>query len=400
MRHFGHVPADEQDRLFSRPPEAFTRDSDVPTLASALGASLYMPATRPRLAQDLERQAAAGVVSCVVCLEDSVADADLPAAQANAITQLRDLSRAGSRAGRGAGDVDGADDGGPLVFIRVRNPEQIPVIMAGLGDESDVVSGFVLPKFTESAGAAYLDALTDAAATSGHRLLAMPVLESPELIYRESRQQSLVGVQQLLDKYREVVLAVRIGATDLSGAYGMRRDRDLTIYDVRLVADFISDIVNLLGRADGTGHVITGPVWEYFNTHERMFKPRLRQTPFSESDALTLRQRLLTTALDGLIREVVLDKANGLDGKTVIHPSHVAAVHALSVVTHEEYADAIDIEGLEGRAGAVASSFGNKMNESKPHIAWAARTLRRARAFGVAAEDVGFVDLLSASAPA
>jgi hypothetical protein len=37
------------------------------------------------------------------------------------------------------------------------------------------------------------------------------------------------------------------------------------------------------------------------------------------------------------------------------------------------------------------------MNESKPHAAWARRTLLRARAFGVAREDVSFVDLLGAS---
>ena len=50
----------------------------------------------------------------------------------------------------------------------------------------------------------------------------------------------------------------------------------------------------------------------------------------------------------------------------------------------------------EGRGGAAASSFGNKMNESKPHTAWAHRVLQRAHAFGVAREGVSFVDLLGA----
>jgi hypothetical protein len=36
------------------------------------------------------------------------------------------------------------------------------------------------------------------------------------------------------------------------------------------------------------------------------------------------------------------------------------------------------------------------MNEVKPHSAWAERTLLRAQVFGVAREDVGFVDLLAA----
>ena len=68
----------------------------------------------------------------------------------------------------------------------------------------------------------------------------------------------------------------------------------------------------------------------------------------------------------------------------------------MSVVTHEEYADARDIAGTGSGGGAGASSYRNKMNEAKPHRTWAERTLQRAAVFGVAAEDVGFVDLLAA----
>jgi hypothetical protein len=39
------------------------------------------------------------------------------------------------------------------------------------------------------------------------------------------------------------------------------------------------------------------------------------------------------------------------------------------------------------------------MNEIGPHTAWARQTMLRARAFGVAADDVSFVDLLAASPP-
>ena len=101
--------------------------------------------------------------------------------------------------------------------------------------------------------------------------------------------------------------------------------------------------------------------------------------------------------MDGLIREVELDKANGLTGKTVIHPSHVLAVNALQVVTHEEYADAVDVLSSHGQGGVAASGYGNKMNESKPHTAWARRTATRARMFGVSAPDVSFVEILAAS---
>jgi hypothetical protein len=182
----------------------------------------------------------------------------------------------------------------------------------------------------------------------------------------------------------------------MSGVYGLRRSRDLTVYDVRIVADVIADIMNVFGRAEG-GYVVTGPVWEYFSGTERMFKPQLRTSPFEEHDERRLRAKILSRDLDGLIREVVLDRANGLVGKTVIHPSHVATVNALAVVSHEEYLDATDILATSGSGGVASSAYRNKMNESKPHTAWARRTLLRSRAFGVANEDISFVDLLGAS---
>ena len=111
-----------------------------------------------------------------------------------------------------------------------------------------------------------------------------------------------------------------------------------------------------------------------------------------------LRTGLVEADLDGLIREVVLDQANGLCGKSVIHPSHVAVVHALSVVTHEEYLDARDVvEAVQEGAGVRPSGYQNKMNEALPHRAWAEATLARATAFGVSRPEVSFVDMLSAS---
>lgn len=390
MRHFHQLTAAERARLFSREPQSFCRGSDLAAQAMALGATLYMPATRPALAADLARQAAAGVMSSVLCLEDAIGDGDQAAAAVNLVSQLRLF--AGSLA------AAGPDRDGPLVFVRVRHPEQITVIAEELGPDVEVLSGFVLPKFTDANGAAFLDAVDDASHTSGHRLFAMPVLESREVIHRETRQETLVGIAALLAKHRQSVLAVRIGATDLCSAYGIRRSRDLTIYDVHIVAEVISDVVNVLGRADGTGHIVTGPVWEYFHNRERLFKPQLRQSPFDEHDARKLRRDLITKDLDGLIREVVLDRANGLTGKTVIHPTHVGAVHALSVVTHEEYSDALDVLRTDASGGGVTPSrYGNKMNEGRPHRAWAERTLARADAFGVAAEYVTLVDLLVAS---
>ncbi|MCL7429679.1 HpcH/HpaI aldolase/citrate lyase family protein [Streptomyces sp. NPDC057798] len=387
MRHFGHIAPAVRKRLFHREPCEFDSDSSARLLATALGATLYSPATRPRLADDVLKQAARGVVSMVLCLEDSIGDEDVAAGEENLVRQFTDL------AARERPEL-------PLLFIRVRAPEQIPDLVRRLGPAVRLLSGFVLPKFTEERGIPFLEALAGAEAASGRRLFAMPVLESPELLFRESRVETLEGISRAVDKYRERVLALRLGVTDFCSSYGLRRAPDMTAYDVQIVASVIADVVNMLGRADGTGFTVTGPVWEYFRVQERMFKPQLRRSPFLDGQAEELRAALIEHAMDGLLREIALDQANGLTGKTCIHPTHVLPVHALSVVSHEEYSDAQDILRPErGGGGVLRSAYTNKMNEVKPHRAWAERTLLRAEVFGVANEDVGFVELLAAGIP-
>jgi citrate lyase beta subunit len=387
MRHFGHVAPAERQRLFYREPGVFDADSPARVLAAALGATLYSPATRERLADDIVKQAGRGVVSMVLCLEDSIDDAEVLDAEENLVRQFADL------AGRPDAEL-------PLLFIRVRHPEQIPDLVRRFGPAVTLLSGFVFPKFTEERGIAFLEALTAAEAESGRRLFGMPVLESPELMYRETRVEALQGIAHTVDKYRDRVLALRLGVTDFCSSYALRRPPDMTAYDVQIVASVIADVVNVLGRADGTGFTVTGPVWEYFRVQERMFKPQLRTSPFLANRAGQLRESLIEHALDGLLREISLDQANGLLGKTCIHPSHVLPVHALSVVSHEEFGDAQDIVRPDRNGGGVLRSASrNKMNEVKPHRAWAERVLQRAEVFGVANEDIGFVDLLAAGLP-
>ena len=178
----------------------------------------------------------------------------------------------------------------------------------------------------------------------------------------------------------------------------MPRPRGLCIYDLHLVAEVIGDIVNIFGRGDGSGYVVSGPVYEYFGSDEWMFKPQLRESPFAAPHARGFRQELISANLDGPIREVLLGQANGLTGKTVTHSTHVAAVHALSVVTQEQFSDASTILGDEVVGLRVTrSEYANKMNDLKPHRAWAERILRKADLFGVAADGVTFVALLEAS---
>ncbi|MEE2030563.1 HpcH/HpaI aldolase/citrate lyase family protein [Rhodococcus chondri] len=381
MRHFCQLEQSVLNRLFLRVPQPFGDADHRDRLAVALGATLYVPATRSDLTATIMRRAGEGVMSMVLDLEDAVADDEVEKGLRNAVATLDEL------AARGAAPM--------LLFIRVRTADGIDRIASVLGAGVQVLTGFVLPKFTADSGRGFLDAVSGASERLGKTLYAMPVIESTSVVHRETRDDELRAISQLLAEHRPRVLAVRIGATDMCGAFGIRRDRDLTIYDVRVIVDVIADIVNYLGRTDGTGFVITGPVWEYFADHERMFRPMLRATPFAEHDAVLFRQQLVSRDLDGLLREIALDRANGIQGKTVIHPSHVAAVHALSAVTHEEFHDAVDILDTD-TGGVQASGYGNKMNERRPHRTWAQQTLLRASVFGVTNKGVTFVDLLTA----
>ena len=44
-------------------------------------------------------------------------------------------------------------------------------------------------------------------------------------------------------------------------------------------------------------------------------------------DYLSRHESIVNPEIDGLLREVILDKANGFVGRTVIHPTHVKFVN-------------------------------------------------------------------------
>ncbi|WP_380174976.1 HpcH/HpaI aldolase/citrate lyase family protein [Kineococcus sp. DHX-1] len=387
MRHFSTLDAEQTQRLFLHPPQPVDVTAPRDELAVALGATLYCPATRERLAGDLLQLARRGVLSAVACLEDSVPDDRVAQAEEILVRELAGLARA----------PEWAHDQPLMLFLRARTPRQLLDVVDRAGVGLDCLLGFVVPKFG-GAGQPHpkewLEAVATASERAGRRLWALPVLESRDVAHLDTRQEALFAIREVLDAHRDVVLAVRTGATDLSAAYGLRRPRGSTVWDVRVVADVLGDVINVLGRADGSGYPITAPVWEHFSSGERVFRTSLAASPFAEG-AEELREQLIADDLDGLVRELVLDQVNGLQGKTVIHPSHVAVVHAMSVVTHEDFCDATDVVAQSG-GGAMASAYRNKMNEAGPHRAWAERVLLRARAFGVAREDVSYAHLLQA----
>lgn len=357
MRHFDFLSDQERDGAFLVWPEEIDRSSPRELLGPALGALLYTPAHRPGLAESLLAKRHLGLTSVVLCLEDSVADADLEDAEDRCAATLRLLDDAAR---------DGADL--PLTFVRVRSPEHLRHVAARVHGFGSALAGFVLPKFSPGNAAAYLAAAAESP-PDGDPWWVMPVLETPDLIHSETRRATLDELAATVDADGERVLCIRVGGADLSGLYGLRRPRDLTVYDLGVVRDCISDVVNVFGR-QGRTLAISGPVYEHY-------------AQLLDDPAAWVRDpQGADPAYASLVREVWLDLANGMVGKTIIHPSQVGPVNSITVVDEHDWRDARSI--LAGAAGGVAASAsGSRMNEPKPHQEWARRTLCRARSFGV-----------------
>lgn len=367
---------------FVKKPIEFNKYTDREILQYCLGGVLYMPATKD-FREALLTNKIAGLTSMVMCFEDAIDEADLPKAEKNAVEFLRFVNRETEKGNLIADDI-------PLIFFRVRSPQQFESIASKLDEESiKILSGFVFPKFSQKDGNFYFSKLRELNNKYGIILYGMPILEGREIAYKESRFNELMCVKSILNCYKDLVLNVRVGGTDFSGCFGVRRGIDYTIYDIMPVRDCLLDILNVFGREND--YVVSGPVWEYFLANKDMkFKP-LQEAKFAHS--ILTRTPIVNSAVDGLLREIIHDKANGFIGKTVIHPTHLPFVNGMQAVTADEYNDAMQILNTSG--GVVKSGNANKMNEVKPHSGWAHKIYNRAQAYGVIENEDSYLRLFA-----
>jgi citrate lyase beta subunit len=391
LKYFSHLPELQQEGLFYVKPSNITKFTRKNILAYSLGATLYMPATRNDIASLIISAKFKELFSLVICLEDSIGDFQVEEAEDLLVREIQKIDEA-VKTHQLQGETL------PLLFIRVRSPQQMKALSDRLGKCLYYIAGFVFPKFTPSNAEEYLSTLRHINVQSETILYGMPILESPDILYKEKRLGTLVLLRDVIHRYEDIVLNIRIGATDLCGLYGIRRKNHTSIYDISIMNDVITDIINLFSRSS-YGYVVSGPVWEYFNKSERILKPQLRQAFFknqSGSNGLHIRSELIDNHLDGLIQETMLDLSNGIVGKTVIHPSHLLPVQALHVVSKEEYIDALSIvKQSKGETGVFKSEFENKMNEIKPHLLWAEKILIKSEIYGVYHEGNTFIDLFA-----
>ncbi len=389
MKLFADLNDKQREKLFYKKPEELSINSDKEILSYALASTLYMPATRPNIYHDLLIKKHSGLTSMVICLEDSIGDHEVELAEEKLKEELINIKTSIEQGVLLKAEM-------PMIFIRIRSVEQFLRLMDSLHECIHLLTGIVIPKFDAAVGSIILKEL-EAYNSIGNLLYAMPILETKRIIEKETRLEELLSIKAVLDAYKHLILNVRIGATDFCGLYGIRRNTDTTVYDVAIIRDCITDIINVFLRADSP-YVVSGPVWEYFSSKERMLIPQLRETPFRKrygKAGMQMRTQLIDRHMDGLIREVLMDITNGLTGKTIIHPSHIKPVQALNVVSYEEYLDAANIiASNNGDIGVMKSSFSNKMNEIKPHFYWAQKIMLKSRVYGVFHEEFTYIDLL------
>ncbi len=379
MRHHLYNPGYK----FIVEPEDFDKYTEKHLLQYCPGAVMYMPGTKD-FAPKVLSQAYPGLTSVVFCFEDACPENEVSAAEENVYRFLDTIAEAIER-----GTLDKTRV--PLVFCRVRNVDQFQHFSEKLTKKQvGLLAGINFPKFNSRCAEAYMEHLRYLNSKFGEVLYGMPIIEDRIVAFKESRVEELLAVKDVLDKYRDIVLQIRVGATDFSSCFGVRRGVDYSIYDILTVRECLSDILNIFSRDNE--YVVAGPVWEYFRASKKMMFLDLPK--YDLEDCLLKRIPIVNTEVDGLLREVILDQANGFVGRTVIHPTHIKYVNALQAVTVEEYEDACSILG-NPRGAIIKGASNNKMNEIKPHTNWARHVYMKARAFGVVENETSYVELFS-----
>lgn len=317
--------------------------SEEELLPYRVGGLLYFPSTRQDMFEKIEAHAIKDVTSIAFCLEDAIRDSALDVAEQTLKTTLCKFRKSAS--------VDC-----PLLFVRVRTPEHLRHVHLFLGEDEGAVTGYILPKFDLTNAQEYLDFFREVNRPGESPLFFMPILESEQIADLETRRRALYRLKEMLDSVKEYVLNIRVGGNDFCNLFGARRSVRQNVYQIGVVRDILTDILNVFSR----DYVVSGPVWEYYDN------------------------RRDTAWLDGLKKELELDKANGFIGKTAIHPSQLPVIFDSMRVTEEDYEDAKRLLDWKPElVGVERSSNGNRMNEQKCHGKWAERILCLASVYGV-----------------
>lgn len=285
-----------------------------------LGAPLYMPAHRRDLMEIANGEKHADLRSMIFCTEDAVSHTEVEGSLRHLGLCLQGFRPHSQR----------------FRFIRARNPEVLERLLNLPHIEK--IDGFVLPKFNLDVFNAYCDQL------QGTAFKIMPTLETKDVF----DLNAMIELRQaLLQKHVfKHITMLRIGGNDLMHIIGIRRPRQLTLYDTPL-GSIIAQLVTIFKPY---GFALAAPVFEFL------------------SDNSTLQ------------KEIRLDLAHGLIGKTAIHPTQVPVIETNFRVDREDYEMAAKL--LDQSSPAVFKMH-NAMCEVATHKQWAESIMHRLHCFGI-----------------
>jgi len=310
----------------------------------SVGPLLYCPANKSTIALSIINEKFGKHFSLALCLEDTINDNFVEEAEKDLLHSIHDIYAALQKKSFYL----------PKIFIRVRNPEQIIRLTKALKEYLEIITGFIIPKFSTENADSYLQRIVEANELAGKRLYMMPIYESASIIDLRSRYEILYSLKDSLHQIEELVLNIRVGGNDLCHIFGFRRHADESIHNIKPISSIFTDIVTIYGM----DYVISAPVWEYYAGADWK---------------------------SGLIAEMRGDKLCGFTGKTVIHPNQIEVVHSFYKVSEADFHDAQNILSWDKNADALVSGSQNseRMNEYKTHVNWARQTLYLAEAYGV-----------------
>ena len=127
-----------------------------------MGALLYTPALNPNIAESVLQGRLGGPYSLALCLEDTISDDLMAAAEGQVVKSLQQLWTATQRQALTL----------PKLFLRVKEPEQVGRLFAAVKGYQSILTGFIFPKYTVTNAAAYNQAL-EAVNGQAERPLAM-----------------------------------------------------------------------------------------------------------------------------------------------------------------------------------------------------------------------------------
>lgn len=284
-----------------------------------LGASLYVPATRNDLIAIGQGRQIADLRSVIFCLEDSIAQSDLPMALEHIRLTLPYLEAA------------------KLCFVRTRNPETLEQLLNLRHIER--LHGFVLPKISPDNLGDYLKVIRHA--TLGFAFHYMVTLETKET-FSSSQMERL---RDLLLASELPVLSIRIGGNDLLNLLALRRQRGIDAYATPLGL-VIKQLLTIFKPA---GFHISAPVYDFTDDPET------------------------------LARETTIDVQHGLISKTAIHPRQISIIEATYQVPSH---DVLAAQAILAPNAPAVFRLDDQMCEPATHRNWAERILRQAQVYG------------------